>query len=264
LEEDTSAGSAAGHHPCSGENRVSTKRAAPWHVIERRVASHFRDVVSARRLPVHPVAIMPKVLTLAVSQTHTLPTLAETLSALEATAHTAARKGAHIICFPEAYLGSYPRGSSFGSLVGSHSPEGREQFLRCWNSSIDLGDTPRGAGDRWVQRRLPAPKAIDGEEGIRGDGTRERLEKIARETGVFLVVGVVERAGGSLYCSVAYVCPRDGCLGKRRNIMPVRHPSGALSWFSRGDIGDTPIGPRTLYSFECTDADGEHRLAQRG
>lgn len=55
----------------------------------------------------------------------------------------------------------------------------------------------------------------------RGDGTREVLEEVARETGVFLVVGVVERAGGSLYCGVVYVCPREGCLGKRRKVMPV-------------------------------------------
>jgi hypothetical protein len=195
--------------------------------------------VSAPRLcrpSVHSVR-MPKILTLAVSQTHTLSTLAETLSALEATARRAACKGVHLVCYPEAYLGSYPRGSSFGSLVGSRSSEGREEFLQYWNSSVDLGDTPCGAGDRWVQRKLPAPKAIDGKEGIRGDGTRERLEKISRETGVFLVVGVIERAGGSLYGSVVYVCPRDGCLGKRRKVMPVRSPILVLYRLLERNIG---------------------------
>ena len=54
----------------------------------------------------------------------------------------------------------------------------------------------------------------------RGDGTREYLEKVARDTGVFLVVGLVEKAGGSLYCAVIYICPREGCLGKRRKVMP--------------------------------------------
>ena len=57
--------------------------------------------------------------------------------------------------------------------------------------------------------------------GVRGDGTREFLEKVARETGVFLAVGVVERAGGSLYCAVVYVEPARGVLGKRRKVMPV-------------------------------------------
>ncbi len=55
----------------------------------------------------------------------------------------------------------------------------------------------------------------------RGDGTREELERIARGTGVFLVVGCIERAGGSLYCAVVYVCPKLGIIGKRRKVLPV-------------------------------------------
>lgn len=66
----------------------------------------------------------------------------------------------------------------------------------------------------------------------RGDGTREELEAIARGAGVFLVVGAVERVGGSLYCAVVYVCPREGCLGKRRKVMPVsRRLSGVGGFF---------------------------------
>lgn len=57
--------------------------------------------------------------------------------------------------------------------------------------------------------------------GVRGDGTREELERIARDTGVFLVTGLVERSGGTLYCAVVYVCPKLGVLGKRRKVMPV-------------------------------------------
>lgn len=57
-------------------------------------------------------------------------------------------------------------------------------------------------------------------EGQRGDGTREELERVARETGVFLVVGVVEKSGGTLYCGVLYICPRLGIIGKRRKVMP--------------------------------------------
>lgn len=81
---------------------------------------------------------------------------------------------------------------------------------------MDLGDTPEGAGKRWVERELEVPKG----GGVRGDGTREELERIARETGVFIVTGLVERCGGTLYCAVLYVCPREGVLGKRRKVMP--------------------------------------------
>ena len=82
---------------------------------------------------------------------------------------------------------------------------------------MDLGDTPEGAGKRWVERELEVPRG----GGVRGDGTREELERIARETGVFVVTGLVERCGGTLYCAVLYVCPREGVLGKRRKVMPV-------------------------------------------
>ena len=37
---------------------------------------------------------------------------------------------------------------------------------------------------------------------------------------MFVVTGVIERAGGSLYCAVLYVCPLRGVLGKRRKVMP--------------------------------------------
>ena len=37
---------------------------------------------------------------------------------------------------------------------------------------------------------------------------------------MFVVTGMVERAGGSLYCAVLYVCPSEGVLGKRRKVMP--------------------------------------------
>lgn len=167
---------------------------------------------------------MAQTLRLGVSQSHTLSTTSATLAALSKITQQAAAKSIDLILFPEAYLGGYPRTATFGAAVGARDPNGREQFLHYYKDAVDLGDTPEGAGKKWVNKELEV-----GADGKRGDGTREELERIARETGVFIVTGLVERSGGSLYCGVVYVCPRSGIIGKRRKVMPVCHLL-RLSW----------------------------------
>lgn len=167
---------------------------------------------------------------LATSSPSTQATTAATLSQLHSIARRASRDhAADILLLPEAYLGGYPRGSAFGCVVGGRSAEGRDEFVRYFEQAVDLGDVVgegAGAGDDWVQRRLEAVNVEgqghgDGKQPARGDGTREELERIAAETGVFLVVGCIEKAGGSLYCAAVYVCPKKGVIGKRRKVMPV-------------------------------------------
>ena len=174
---------------------------------------------------------MPQTLRLAVSQSHTLSTTARTLEALESTAKKASSHAIDLVLFPEAYLGGYPRTATFGAAVGARDPSGREQFLQYFKDAVDLGDTPEGAGSRWINGQLELPR-----EGVRGDGTREELERIARETGVFIVTGLVERCGGTLYCAVVYVCPHEGILGKRRKVMPVCLLSRSLRRWSWADL----------------------------
>jgi nitrilase len=162
---------------------------------------------------------------LATASPATQPTTAATLAQLALIAQRAASNHADILLLPEAYIGGYPRGTSFGCVIGDRSAAGREEFAQYFDRAVDLGDTVgngAGAGQKWVKRQLGEATAEEGSEApVRGDGTREEIERIANQTGVFLVVGLIEKAGGSLYCSAVYVCPKQGMIGKRRKVMPV-------------------------------------------
>lgn len=159
---------------------------------------------------------MPQILKLASAQARSLATVRETVQALEVIVRQAASSGVDVILFPEVYLGGYPRSCSFGAAIGSRDPVGKEQFLHYFRNGVDLGDTPEGADEDWLDRKLPLARGTN----YRGDGVREDLERIARETGVFVVTGVLEKCGGTLYCDALYICPKLGVIGKRRKVMP--------------------------------------------
>src|SRR3954454_17146824 len=50
----------------------------------------------------------------------------------------AARRGAKLVLFPEAFVSGYPRGLDFGAVVGARSNEGREDFQRYFESAVDV------------------------------------------------------------------------------------------------------------------------------
>ncbi len=133
--------------------------------------------------------------------------------------HEAAQKGAKIVVFPEAFIPAYPRGLRFGTKVGSRSAEGRKDWSRYWNNSV------------------PVP----GE-------TTEILGEAARNAGVYLVIGVVERdneySSATLFCTTLYFGPDGTLLGKHRKLKPTA--SERLIW-GEGDgstltVVDTPYG----------------------
>ncbi|KAK5636371.1 hypothetical protein RRF57_012083 [Xylaria bambusicola] len=166
---------------------------------------------------------------IATASPATQSTRQDTLAEFARFARSAGERKADFLLLPEAFLGGYPRGITFGGKLGERPAGARDEFRKYFRAAIDLGDVvgPGGAGGmgRWVRRELGGEESVEkkkaGDQGLsRGDGTREELERVARETGVFIVVGLVERAGGSLYCAVVYVCPQRGIIGKRRKVMP--------------------------------------------
>src|SRR5215216_6145589 len=121
----------------------------------------------------------------------------------------AARRGAQLVVFPEAFVSGYPRGSTFGTVVGARTAEGREEYRRYWASAVDV----------------PGP-AVDS------------LSAIARENSVYLVIGVIEREGGTLYCTVLFFDPTGHYLGKHRKLMPTA--AERLVW-GYGDGSTLPV-----------------------
>jgi len=127
----------------------------------------------------------------------------------------AAGQGAQLVVFPEAFLTGYPRGLSFGATIGNRTPEGRDQFRAYWESAVDV----------------PGPIV-------------DRLGEMASEFGTHLVIGVIERDGGTLYCTVLFFDDSGHYLGKHRKLMPTG--SERLVWgFGDGstlNVFDTKLG----------------------
>ena len=127
----------------------------------------------------------------------------------------AAKTGAELVVFPEAFVSSYPKGLDFGARVGGRSPEGRHYFGRYHDSAVDI----------------PGP-------GI------DRLATIAGDNEVYLVVGIIERDRGTLYCTVVFCSPEGKYLGKHRKLMPTGMER--IIWgFGDGStlpVFDTPLG----------------------
>jgi nitrilase len=130
----------------------------------------------------------------------------------------AAGQGAGLILFPEAFIPAYPRGLSFGALVGSRTPQGRQLWQAYWANAVDV----------------PGPAT-------------EALGAAARQAGATLAVGVIERDGqfsrGTLYCTLLYFGPDGRLLGKHRKLKPTA--SERLIW-GEGD-GSTLTVVQTLF-----------------
>jgi nitrilase len=127
----------------------------------------------------------------------------------------AAARGAKVVVFPEAFIGGYPKGADFGARVGSRTVEGRRWFRRYFEGAIDV----------------PGPETV-------------LLGEAAKANGVWLVIGVIERGGGTLYCTALIFGPSGELAGKHRKLMPTAMER--LIWgFGDGStlpVVETPLG----------------------
>ncbi|GFE77281.1 carbon-nitrogen hydrolase family protein [Novosphingobium sp. TCA1] len=120
-----------------------------------------------------------------------------------------ARSGASLVVMPEALFGGYPKGEMFGTRLGYRMPEGREAFARYYDNAVDM-DGPELA----------------------------ELAGLSARTNATLVLGVIERAGSSLFCTAVFIDPERGIVGKHRKLMPTG--TERLIW-SQGDGSTMPV-----------------------
>lgn len=137
-----------------------------------------------------------------------------TLERLAELAAQASRDQAELAVFPEAFIGGYPKGHDFGVTVGLRTAAGREAFRELFDNAIDV----------------PGPHS-------------EFIGNIARENHLHLVVGVVERQGGTLYCTALLFGPDGKLLGRHRKLMPTAMER--VIWGS-GDGSTLPVIPTRL------------------
>ena len=135
--------------------------------------------------------------------------VARTIQKVGSLATDAARQGAKLVVFPEAFVSAYPRSMTFGTVVGSRQPEGREQFRLYLEGALELHGTEF-----------------------------DNLAAVAKQNQIHLVIGVLERDGSTIYCTVLFFAPDGTLLGKHRKLMP----TGAerLIW-GQGDGSTIPV-----------------------
>ncbi|MFY3604118.1 carbon-nitrogen hydrolase family protein [Achromobacter xylosoxidans] len=117
--------------------------------------------------------------------------------------------GAALVVMPEALLGGYPKGEIFGTRLGYRLPEGRQAYARYYQNAIDV----------------PGPET-------------DALAALSQRTGASLVIGVIERAGSTLYCTALYFDPAAGLAARHRKLMPTG--TERLIW-GQGDGSTLPV-----------------------
>ncbi|KAB2872111.1 MAG: carbon-nitrogen hydrolase family protein [Burkholderiaceae bacterium] len=103
----------------------------------------------------------------------------------------AAAKEARLLVFPEAFIGGYPKGADFHIYLGGRTPQGRAEFKAYFDAAV----------------------TIDGPEIA-------ALAEVAARHKLHVVVGIIERDGGTLYCTAVYLGADGAVLGKHRKLMP--------------------------------------------
>ncbi len=122
----------------------------------------------------------------------------------------AANRGAKLIAFPEAWLPGFPWWIFLGTPAWGNS-----FFAELYANSVEI----------------PSP-------------TTERLCRAAKEAGAYVVMGVDEREGSSLYCTQLFIDPEGRVMGRHRKLKPTHVERSVWGEGDGSDLRvfDTPLG----------------------
>jgi nitrilase len=128
----------------------------------------------------------------------------------------AGENSADLVVFPESFVPAYPRGFSYGFVVGNRTPEGREDWKRYYDNAV-----------------VVPSKDTD------------LIGRAAKEAGAYICLGVTERdsVNCTLYCTTLYFGPDGSLRGKHRKLKPTG--SERLIWGE--DDGSTLTAIDTPY-----------------
>ena len=110
---------------------------------------------------------------------------AATLERVKRLCAEASSAGGRLVVFPEALLGGYPKGLDFGAVVGSRTDAGKAMFLRYFKGAVACPGVETEMLAEWTQRWK-----------------------------LHIVIGVIERDGGTLYCHEPVVYAGGGVGGE--------------------------------------------------
>lgn len=151
---------------------------------------------------------------------HKEATLNKAVSLIE----EASQKKVDLIVFPEAFVPCYPRGFSYGYVVGSRTMEGREDWKVLYDQSVLI------------------PSA-----------DTDKLANAAKQAQAYVAIGVNEKdaKSGTLYCTFVIFSPEGKLVAKHRKLKPTGTERCIWGDGNEGAIStvDTPFG--TIGSLIC-------------
>ena len=133
----------------------------------------------------------------------------------------AAGNGARLIAFPEAFIAGYP------FWIWTHTPTtGAPLFFQLFDNAVEV----------------PSP-------------TTEALGVAARRAGAYVVMGVNEREGGTLYNTLLYFDDEGALIGRHRKLQPT-HAERTI--WGKGDANDVFRARHPARQAERPDLLGAH------